>query len=657
MALNRIFKNKDYWQEDAFNRIKSDLLSVKDNRFVQYSHTAATHLVCVYGKSQVGKTTLILNMIGIKDDEYKKDVAEVLRGGIALGNSSTSTAIIYSQSDSDLYGIRIETLVGEKRTANVEYFTSDEMRQKLKSIRDDVEKNVFSNEKILHIFIPKSYFSSSESENKISILDLPGIESRNIQEKAHVESLMTRYVPLSSVCIITCTANEIQSLEKLELPNNIDWKNLHHKYFVVITRSYCAGNIKSYFDKPHKEREPKLFLDFLRDEFKKELSKILGKDYKTKIFLLDLGDSIVSLCNELKCEDDRKEVIKTRDSFLSSLRESILSSKGNNLLSCIKELEVIVNKIEDNKIQRLKDNKKEKEDKLKRLGEEIEVLNTNCNNYRSESQIIEDNIKIDKRLEEDLLMAATSFAFSLITRVKKEIEEKSLFKNKHSIRYFYDKDKNCMKAIQNHLMNHLDETVGSKVRSLMEDSDLNIDFYPSSIANSIYFKFVSEYESKLYPPSSLFKKLLGKSSKIDIQSAFDYIQQIDTIIQSEIRFSVISKCEAIIGKKQEKSKSCKDLLNKGEKKIKSKNADIEHIKNEIDANNEELAAVEYQKMHDEQTLKGFLKHAEEAYTSQRDKIYMEINSNNTSPTDKFFYVILLGIIDKDYKNISNASNE
>ena len=129
MALDRLFHDKGYWQEDAFNRIKSELLSVKDNRFVQYSHTAATHFVCVYGKSQVGKTTLILDMIGLKD-ECKRDVAEVLRGGIALGNSSTSTAIIYSQSESDLYGVRTETLEGKILSA-VEDCTSDGMRQKI----------------------------------------------------------------------------------------------------------------------------------------------------------------------------------------------------------------------------------------------------------------------------------------------------------------------------------------------------------------------------------------------------------------------------------------------------------------------------------------------------------------------------------------------
>lgn len=660
MALDRIFHDKDYWQEDAFNRIKSELLSVKDNRFVQYSHTAATHLVCVYGKSQVGKTTLILNMIGLKDDVCKKEVSDVLRGGIALGNSSTSTAISYSQSDSDdLYGVAIETLDG-KKTANIEYFTADKMPEKLKSIRDKVESNEFSDKWILHIFIPRNFFPLSESESKISILDLPGIESRNIQEKAHVDSLMTRYVPLSSVCIITWAANEIQSLEDLELPNNLDWKNLPHKFFIVITKSYSVGIIKDYFKSPRNQRETR-FKDFLLNQYKEDLSNILGKNFVTKIFLLDMGASFVSLCKELINEEDRGEVTETRDCYLSSLRESILSSKGNNLRSCIKELEVIANKIEDNKILRLKEiGKKLEEEKIK-IVKGIEKLKNSNDNNKCNYREIESSIKqldsLNQSVENKLSKAATSFSDKMIARVKKEIGEKSLFKNKNGTIYFYDKNKICMKVIQDQFTNHFDEIVVSEARSLMGNSDLNLDFYPSIIANSILDQFANIYEIKLYPPSNFFKNIFGNSSKVDIQSAYGYIQQIKTIIRSVI----ISKCKVAINKKRDEySKElerCKYLQNKEENKIKSNEAEIERIKDKIDTNNEELDAVQKQKELDMQTLRGYLTHATEAYLSQRNKIFKMINSNDTSPTDKFLYIILLGIIDKDYKNITNASNE
>lgn len=661
MALDRLFHDKGYWQEDAFNRIKSELLAVKGNRFVQYSHTAATHFVCVYGKSQVGKTTLILDMIGLKD-ECKRDVAEVLRGGIALGNSSTSTAIIYSQSESDLYGVRTETLEGKILSA-VEDCTSDGMRQKIQSIRSDVEKNSFSNKAILHIFIPKNYFSSSEKEKKISILDLPGIESRNIHEKAHVESLMNRYIPLASVCIIACTANEIQSLEKLELPNNIDWKNLPLRFFVVITRSYSVGNIKSYFDQ--RNQRDIGFMDFIKKEYRNALSNILGNNYKTKIFLLEMGDSFVSLCKELKNEKDRSEVIETRNWHLSRLMDSISSSKGNNLQSCIKELRAVVNKIEENKIVQLREIGKKMEKEKEKIVKRIKELKSIRNNNKDKNQEIESSIKqlnnLSETIENKLLNAATSFSDNLIDFIKKEIVGKSLFKDKNSERYFYDKNRVCMKGIQNHLMIRLDEAIGSEVRSLLKDSEFNIDFYPSSIAKSIYSQFANMYEIELYPPTSFIKNLFGNSPKVDISTAYSYIQKIKTFIQSEIRSSVIKNCQTKISEKRHdylvESKRCKSKIKEEENKIKSKEEELKRIKEEINKNSEELLAVKNQKRQDEQTLDDYLKHATEAYLSQRNKIFKSINSKNTSPTDKFLYILLLGLIDKDYKNITNASNE
>lgn len=654
MVLERIFKDKDYWQEDAFNRIKSELLSVKDNRFVQYSNTAATHLVCVYGKAQVGKTTLILNMIGLKDDKCKKDVADVLRGGIARGNSSTSTAIIYSQSDSDLYGIRIETLEGQNLNADVEYCTKDEMLNKLEDIRSKVEDNNFSNKEILHIFIPKNYFSSSESDNKnkISILDLPGDESRNIKEKAHVKSLMTRYIPLSSVCIITCTANEIQSLENLELPNNIEWKNLPHKFFVVVTKSYSVGNIKDYFKQ--QDNTFKHFKDFLQNQYNYNLSRILGKRYKTKIFLLDLGDSFVRLCKELQNEKDCREVIETRNDYLDSLRDSILGSKSNNLLSCVKELKVIVNQMDKKEIQRLESIKENKEDELKKLSKYKEDFEKKSNEYESDSKNNESHINELKNLKKELVSNVTSYSDDLIAKVKKEVEEKPLYKTKNGINYFYDKDKICLTTICNDLSNRL-KTIVSRMRSLMEEKDVIINH--SDLANKIYSQFVNEYESKLYPPSNLFNRLIGNKRKIDLRSAYDYIQKIKKIIDSKMRSEFIENIDNKIGEYSKGLETTKGLLKSTSNRKKLEEVKIECIKEELKVNSEELAAVEYKKDKDIQTLNGFLNHAREAYFSQRNEIFNNINSKDTSSTAKFFNIVLLGIIDKDYKLILNASNE
>ena len=96
MEWSHFFLNKVDWQRKTFEMIKKDLISARDNHFVKYDCAEENHLVMIYGKSQVGKTTLILNMIGIKTECFF-EVYETLRAGVPRGNSSTSTAIIYTK--------------------------------------------------------------------------------------------------------------------------------------------------------------------------------------------------------------------------------------------------------------------------------------------------------------------------------------------------------------------------------------------------------------------------------------------------------------------------------------------------------------------------------------------------------------------------------
>ncbi len=668
MTLDHIFQNKDNWKKDTFYRIKRELLSVKNNRFVRYNQKSATHLVCVYGKSQVGKTTLILNMIGLKDDECKNDVSEVLRGGIARGNSSTSTAIIYSQSDSNQYGVRIETLEGQNLTKDVEFFTKEKMSEKLKTIRESVEKNEFSNKSILHIFIPKDYFPTSDQIQQITILDLPGVESRNINEKTHVESLMARYIPLSSVCIITVPANEIQSLEVLELPNDIDWKSLSHKFYVVITKCYSIGNIKSYFDTPRDQRTTG-FLDFLQETYKTNLSNILGPNNKAKVFPLDFGDSLERLCTkELHNEEDRKEVIKTRDAVLSSLRESILNSKGDNLLSCIKELHVIVDKIDKNIKEDFIEKKSKEKEEINRViiqkSKEIENSRDEYNDIKSRIKRL-DEIKIE--IEVDLSNAITSFSSSLVNKVKETIEENIVIED--NIRYFYDKDKTIFKTIRIFLAEQLGESIVSKAQKLMEEINLIVDLEASSIALAIDNQFTNQYENTLYPPPSnllerikeRIKVFFGYEYKIKLATAYDVINRIEHIIEAEIKSSVISKCQDEICKnrkiEEEDLRFCENKINQLNRRIEHKKSEIERLEAEIVEQREKIEILKKQKEQDSQTLKRYLLYAEQAYLKQRNEILKKkINSNNSS-AEKVLYVLFLGIIDKDYNTIINSSNE
>ena len=71
--------------------------------------------VVLFGPTQVGKTTLLLTLLGIRDDAAEK-VGTVLRGGRAHGQSSTALPMRYLRSRDDHW--RLEAPDGLGQTAD-----------------------------------------------------------------------------------------------------------------------------------------------------------------------------------------------------------------------------------------------------------------------------------------------------------------------------------------------------------------------------------------------------------------------------------------------------------------------------------------------------------------------------------------------------------
>ena len=138
MRCEELFKERSLWQKDAFDRIKASLLTARDNAFLQYDGMQESYLVVVYGPSQIGKTSLILKLIGIRDDnDCFQKVSQTLRTEeITRGNSSTSTAILYARSDTEQYALAVED---EPNKVSEKLFFSDEKELEAKLIEVDTE--------------------------------------------------------------------------------------------------------------------------------------------------------------------------------------------------------------------------------------------------------------------------------------------------------------------------------------------------------------------------------------------------------------------------------------------------------------------------------------------------------------------------------------
>lgn len=643
-----IYRTKDNWKKNTFEIIKNRILLVKDNRFVQYNQRTSTQLVCLYGESQVGKTTLILYLIGLKE-EYVSEVQKVLRGGVELGNSSTSTAIMYSQNDdcnpknSCKYGIRYETLNDGNHSSKTLYYTSEEMIQELKAIRGKVEQNKFIKNEIVHIYIPKEYFDINKSKSKNYFLDLPGINSRNQLEKDHVNSIVNRYIPISSVCMIVSLANEMETLKegKVDFPNDINWRNLSHKYIVVLTNSLFQDYVVNFLQRSKSLNHENLS-DFVKNTIKSEIinKEIFDAKYKTQIFPVDIGSSFIKLLNNIR-EEDREELIKTRDFFLNSLQEYILNHKEEPLFSSIADLYDIVHTTDEEQIAFLKSAIEELENNLNRTRNKKKCLIEKNNSFLE--AIEKNNTDIDKFQKTlNKLPDAKKIENELIKGIENEISKYVVIEN--GVKYFNDQDKKILAVLKGQITN-----LFSEIKSNIEEV-VKINAHDSDIL----FEFCNKYENLLYPPKRF--TLFRKYEKIELDSATTYLRKIGTIYQSKL----VEPCSIEINNKKncllDENKAYKKQINNRVKKLKQVEDKINE--QQIDKNKKELeieSAILHQRQ-DEQTLNDYLAAANDAYHLQKKEVYEKINSSVSSRAEKLMYVLLLPVLEKEYKSFKEASN-
>ncbi len=664
MELNRLLLNREDWQRNAFDTIKNSLIYSEAARSVRYENTKEDHLVVIYGKSQVGKTTLILNMIGLKQ-EYLHEVYDTLRAGVARGNSSTSTAIIYAKSVNGQYGCSLSS-TNDISLKDINYCDKEGMINYLKEMREQVENNRVSQDRILYIYIPKDYFVDDNTTNSISILDMPGVESRNHKEDIHVASLMKKYIPVSSVCIVACRANEIQSLENLELPGVNDWKRMNHRFVLVVTHAYNDGITKQYFYTDPSQRTQK-FYDYVKGSYTDEIRKILGSDNQTEIYPVDVGDSLKKLCKEeIKRDADRNETEETKDNILKDLRESIVRRKGQRLESAIKDLNVLIensfeykkNRIEK-EISDLNAESEHKKNLIKKSNKDIETLRNELNEQQEEIN------ETDKLLSNYLLsyswLKKIQCVPGLPENVKKFISENSLY-GFFRADVLSDYDEEVLKFIIKKANDGIDNVV-SRINKILDsghssgNSECSISLDKNKIKkikkNAV--DIILKQKDKMYPPK---KALFQKREKVTLEEVNEICIQIQNDINRLIKKQVKDYCIRVINaelskQKKEKRKSealIEKLIEKEKKKIEQYTQEIVEFTESLNNLTGEKNDLLQQQSQDRKTFELYLQYAKDAYFEQKNNVIMQMNKAE-NPHDKLLLILFLGILERDYNNI------
>ncbi|MCR4717722.1 MAG: hypothetical protein K5656_11150, partial [Lachnospiraceae bacterium] len=536
---------------------------------------------------------------------------------------------------------------------DIQYYDKEGMISQLKRIRIQAEENKLSSKAILFIYIPRNYFIQDSATDSISILDMPGIESRNHKEYVHVQNLMTKYIPIASVCIITCRSNEIQSLESLTLPNALEWKRMEHRFILVITHAYIDGTIKQYFETEPSKRDSS-FYDYVIGAYVHDIRKILGSKNHTEVYPIDVGDTLTRLCNEeIKRVCDRKEIIETKERVLANLRKSIIGRKGERLKSALMDLDVLIKNYGEVEITRIDDeisdlNSKINDSKnsIKRAVNEIKKL--------SDEDGEQDELLIESNELKDLknkFLNLDPCILDFMNQTKQYIYNQKLYKSKLKCDYLRDRDKNVLEFMRVHISELVDKYI-EKLNNLIGENDIpHVEV--ANIRNKTD-SYILEEEQNIYP-----EKLFSK--KVSIETIEGICSSLQEKINNYIDFyyvkrSIIPKVEKLIItnnnkiiKKDSLIKTNEDVKNEHNQKVQSYQNDIKKWKRNKSDTIEKMNQ-------DQKTLEMYLNYAKKAYIEQRNSVVQQINDSKNKD-DKILLVLFLGVLDKDYQKVIGGIHE
>lgn len=270
------------WTRSAVTKFKNGF-----KRFDGFGDKKEQVFVGVYGPTQVGKTTFILSLLGI-DFRKLNCLSDALRGGQEKGKSATVTCTIFQKTEDKAFIITWPS--GRK------FICSDlqEVEQVMQALRGQVYlAREFSLSPLL-IDIPQTFFDLEKMDQRVrdlSIIDLPGDDSKDELEMRHVNRILKEYIPRCKVNIIMEIASQVTGLTKLDKDLVKDWTVLPEQFRVLLTRSVTNGSVKKAIDEGKINSSDEITAAYVN-----ELKRVTElEELQTPIYPLEFGDSWADL--------------------------------------------------------------------------------------------------------------------------------------------------------------------------------------------------------------------------------------------------------------------------------------------------------------------------------------------------------------------------
>jgi GTP-binding protein EngB required for normal cell division len=309
----KLYNHRLDWMKDA-QKIFLESFHDKHVRTLYDLPSWKEIFVAVYGPSQVGKTTLILTLLGLKEEAMHK-VSEALRGGRLKGESATVTTTTYYKSADNRYEVRQEKGL-------ITYIEDENhLVRFMARLRQKVEISESFSMEPIEIGIPNNYFAVGNNQLlSIKIVDLPGVNSSSPEEREHVKKVVQYFVPRANIVLLVNLAYRLTKFERFNHYLLDNWMDTPEKYRIVITRSVSGNSIRKKFatgENINKED----FLSYFYSEFKETIPTF---PERVGIYPVEFGES----WGKLK-EDDPK-LRRNAEPIIQKLLEDLIKDINNS---------------------------------------------------------------------------------------------------------------------------------------------------------------------------------------------------------------------------------------------------------------------------------------------------------------------------------------
>lgn len=304
------YRNRYQWAVRAYDQFVRELAP----ELLDSLQRSDKITVVVYGATQVGKTTLILDLLGL-NTLTSDEVAMVLRGGQQLGKSATAMPIRYGRSLDDHWHIATEGPM-----------TAEQACERLGRFRREVESGGIREAEVLDIRIPARLFPADDDKAlslELNIIDIPGINSRNEDERRLVANLARRYVSVADLVLLVGRADSLGFLNEtdLQIEALADWAAQPARFRIVLTFSFSPDSLYQQF------MVGELTCERVRDVLIAEMQTHdyhFPPEFRSNLFTLELGDSVRALQrnNPQYCE----RIVQITQRFKEELLDNISQS-------------------------------------------------------------------------------------------------------------------------------------------------------------------------------------------------------------------------------------------------------------------------------------------------------------------------------------------